>query len=145
MANIDAPHIASTTVLYAPMVRYASIVVGYIEAATALYEPTMRRASIPVPVCISDTHLFPVRIARPLVNISLPAISGTPQVGQMLEASPGVWSGDEPISLAYQWQRCNAAGGSCVDISGETAATYIVRAADVGNTIRVQVTARDGS
>ena len=41
---------------------------------------------------------------------SLPTISGTAQSGQTLTASPGSWSGTQPITYAYQWQRCNSSG-----------------------------------
>jgi fibronectin type 3 domain-containing protein len=74
-------------------------------------------------------------------NVSPPTISGTPQKGQRLAADPGSWNGTPPIAYAYQWRRCNAAGGSCADIAGETAQTYLISSSDIGNTIRVAVTA----
>lgn len=39
-----------------------------------------------------------------------PAISATRHVGDTLTATPGSWSGDEPIRYAYRWQRCGYAG-----------------------------------
>ncbi len=70
------------------------------------------------------------------VNTALPTISGKPTVGARLTASPGTWSGTQPIILHYLWQRCSA---SCVDIDGATASTYTVAAADVGAKIQVEV------
>ena len=82
-------------------------------------------------------------VAGPLppANMSAPTISGTAQEGQMLSADPGSWSGTAPIGYAYQWRRCDAGGGSCVDIIPAAAQTYTLTAADLGSTIRVVVTA----
>ena len=40
-----------------------------------------------------------------------------------------------------QWQRCDAAGNNCSDIAGATAWSYVLTGADVGATIRSEVTA----
>jgi hypothetical protein len=79
-------------------------------------------------------------------NNSPPTISGNAFVGQDLTASPGDWSG-RGINFTYQWLRCNNSGGACGSISGATSQTYKVVSADVGHTIRVQVTAtnKDGT
>ncbi len=154
-----APFIASTTALYTPTVS-RNISPALLASATVLYTPTVRRSSIPVPLISSTTQVLPARLARTLTNVSLPTISGVAQQGQTLVASPGTWSGTEPISYAYQWQRCGAAEGSvvsmfgavyfgqaylppaaCANISGATASNYVVTAADVGSTIRIEVTA----
>jgi hypothetical protein len=73
-------------------------------------------------------------------NLSPPTISGTAQVGQMLTASVGTWSGS-PTSFGFQWRRCNSSGGSCADIFGATGTTYTLGLLDQGLTIRVAVTA----
>jgi len=80
-------------------------------------------------------------------NSAAPTVSGTAQEGQTLTASSGTWSSSSNVSYSYQWQRCNATGAACADISGATAQTYTVGSADVGNTLRVLVTAKnaDGS
>ncbi|HTW42954.1 MAG TPA: LamG-like jellyroll fold domain-containing protein [Solirubrobacteraceae bacterium] len=77
--------------------------------------------------------------AGALASSVAPTISGTPQEGQTLTASPGSWL-DKP-SYAYQWQRCNRLGLQCTSITGATAATYTVAASEVGETLRVRVKA----
>lgn len=76
------------------------------------------------------------------VNTAVPVISGTEQVGQLLSATTGTWtSAAGSLSYAYQWRRAG------VDISGATASSYTLVAADEGATITIAVTATnsDGS
>lgn len=70
-----------------------------------------------------------------------PAVTGTAAVGSQLTASTGTWTGGP--TLTYQWQRCNAAGASCTDVTGATGSTYGVLAADAGSTLVAVVTARN--
>jgi hypothetical protein len=74
-------------------------------------------------------------------NTSAPAISGNPQEGQTLSAAPGSWNGSQPISYAYQWERCDGAGANCGAIGGATGQTYNLSAADLTHTLRVSVKA----
>ena len=76
------------------------------------------------------------------VNVSPPTITGSPQQGQTLTASPGTWNVDD-LAVTYQWQHCDAAGANCTDLAGATQPTYAVGAGDVGFTIRVTATGRD--
>jgi hypothetical protein len=76
-------------------------------------------------------------------NTARPTITGTPQPGEELTTSNGTWSGGV-TSFTYQWQRCDPSGSACADVAGATGKAYGVRAADVGNTLRAQVTARNG-
>jgi hypothetical protein len=73
-------------------------------------------------------------------NIDSPAVTGKPQVKQTLTTTQGTWS-DNATSYSFQWQRCSAAGTSCANISGATAATYKLTTADEGHSVRSAVTA----
>ena len=86
-----------------------------------------------------------MRNAAP-VNTAPPGVSGTPTVGQTLTGSEGSWS-NTPTSFAYQWLRCNGGGNNCASVANGTQNTYTLVGADVGNTMRVRVTATnaDGS
>ena len=75
----------------------------------------------------------------PPVNLTVPVVSGSALVGQTLSATAGTWSGVPSPSFAYQWRR----DGS--PISGATASTYALVAADAGAEITVIVTATNGS
>ena len=74
-------------------------------------------------------------------NTALPAISGTAQTGQTLTTSTGTWSPTATTTYAYEWLRCDSNGSTCVIVTGATAATYGVQGADVGSTLRAEVTA----
>ena len=75
------------------------------------------------------------------VNTEPPTISGTVQAGQTLTATTGTWTGTDPITYQYQWQRCDTTGGSCGNEGGQTHATFVVQNPDIGSTVRVAVTA----
>ncbi len=74
-----------------------------------------------------------------------PAISGNARQGSTLSASNGSWSGSGSLSYRYQWQRCNASGSGCSAIDGATSSSHQLVAADVGATVRVEVTATNSS
>ena len=74
-------------------------------------------------------------------NTARPGISGTEQEGATLTVGNGTWTGTQPISYSYQWQRCDANAGACVLISGATGKTYTLTSADVGRRLRATVTA----
>ena len=77
-------------------------------------------------------------------NTGRPTIGGITKEGDVLTASPGAWTGTQDyIDYEYQWMRCNAGGGACVDITGETQKTYQLKAADVGSRMRVRVNGKD--
>jgi hypothetical protein len=68
----------------------------------------------------------------PVVNVTPPTISGTPQVGSTLTASAGTWS-PTPTLVEYYW----TAGDELVQ--GGTSATYVPTVADLGKVISVYV------
>jgi hypothetical protein len=74
-----------------------------------------------------------------------PSVSGTPQEGDALTANPGSWSGSQPISFSYQWQRCDGNGSNCFSLAGARDRLYTVRREDVGRRLRVLVTASNTS
>lgn len=71
------------------------------------------------------------------VNSVAPAISGVAQVGQVLTAYPGVWSGAP--SFAYQWKN------EGTNLSGATSQTYTLQASDAADTITVTITATNSA
>ena len=77
-------------------------------------------------------------------NTSLPTIAGKAEVGQSLTADPGKWDGTTPITYTYQWQSCPA-GGTCADVKGATKQSYALTSNDVGDTMKVTVTATNSA
>jgi hypothetical protein len=79
------------------------------------------------------------------VNTTPPTITGDSSSGGTLTASPGSWNGVAPITFKYQWLICGPDGNACHDISGATSQSYQPSKNDVGNAVRVKVTATDSS
>lgn len=75
-----------------------------------------------------------VVVVTPL-NTVLPTISGTAQVGQVLTATTGTWTGTAPTSYTYVW----TVGGTVA--SGATTSTYTPVTGDIGKTVTVTVNA----
>ena len=73
-------------------------------------------------------------------NSSAPTISGTTAYNSVLTAANGTWTGN-PTGYTYQWQRASTVGGTYSNISGATSSTYTLTSSDIGNYIKVQVTA----
>ena len=82
---------------------------------------------------------------QPPKNTKLPAITGTARDGETLTADPGEWMSTTALTFAYSWLRCEPDGSSCAGIAGATQQTYRLVGADVGRTMRVQVTATNSS
>ena len=78
-------------------------------------------------------------------NTVLPTISGEAKDENTLTASTGTWTGTPTISYSYQWESCNTSGEACSNISGATASSYAIAHEQVGDTIRVKVTAKNSA
>jgi hypothetical protein len=83
-----------------------------------------------------------VTSAKP-TNTDRPSISGTPAPDNRLQANRGTWVGEQPITYAFRWLRCNADGDNCSELEGATDNDYVVRVGDVGRTLRVRVSGRN--
>ncbi|MCL5671824.1 MAG: putative Ig domain-containing protein, partial [Acidobacteria bacterium] len=91
-----------------------------------------------VPGCSAAVTGTPANTAPPLVM-------GLAQIGSLLGASTGTWSG-VPTNYSYQWYRCDNSGSNCSSIVGGNSQTYALLAgADAGATLRVTVTASNPS
>jgi hypothetical protein len=75
-------------------------------------------------------------------NTSRPRVTGDFHEGSTLTASVGNWTGTQPISFTFQWQRCPPSH-DCFDLSGETDNNYRLTSVDVGNHVRVVVVGRN--
>jgi hypothetical protein len=92
----------------------------------------------------ASTEVVRARGATPR-NTSRPTISGTVREGETLTANPGSWRGDQPITFAFQWFRCNAQLGDCASIPGATSNRYSLTQQHVGLRVLVNVTATNSA
>jgi len=77
-------------------------------------------------------------------NTVLPAVTGTPTVGQTLTTTNGTWAGDATITFARQWQQGNVADAndpSWANISAATNLTYVLVSGNLAKYVRCRVTA----
>jgi len=81
---------------------------------------------------VSDTQSNPLTAVKP---------------GDTVQGNNGSWFCNPPYpgmttcKFDFQWERCNAGGGSCVQIPGAAARLYQVTQQDAGSRLRVSVTA----
>lgn len=73
------------------------------------------------------------------VNTVLPAITGTPTVGQTLTVSNGTWTGSPTPTYTRQWKR------NGTNIASATGTTYVLVVADEDATITCTVTATNSA
>lgn len=92
----------------------------------------------------SDSALASGQAVAPQ-STALPSVSGAAAVGSTLSATSGSWSGDTPMTFAYQWRQCDSSGANCASISGANNSTYTVANGDVGSRLRARVTATNGA
>jgi hypothetical protein len=125
-------------------------------ATGTTYTPTVDDLDFPLQVVVTATSAFGSATATsaatanvatdPPRNLGAPGIAGTAKRTLTLTASAGAWT-PAGATYAYRWQRDEGEGDGFEDITGATAASYVLATADVGATIRVRVTATnvDGS
>ncbi|WP_166791627.1 CAP domain-containing protein [Cryobacterium frigoriphilum] len=82
---------------------------------------------------VAKTSIGTAAVKGTLTATPTPTIAGTAKVGQVVTAATGAWA-PAPVTLLYQWTRSGTA------ITGATASSYTIRAADVGATLTVTVT-----
>jgi hypothetical protein len=81
---------------------------------------------------VSDTQSNPLTAVKP---------------GDTVQGNNGSWFCNPPYpgmttcKFDFQWERCNAGGGSCVQVPGATAQRYQTTQQDAGSRLRVSVTA----
>ncbi|UDY22582.1 hypothetical protein [Nocardioides sp. Kera G14] len=97
-----------------------SVKVWFTDGTTGLTGSALTAvtAAVPVPV---------------IANLTAPTVTGTARVGETLVAGIGTWD-PQPTTWRFQWK----VGGTAV--SGATSSTYVVRPADLGKTVTVDVT-----
>lgn len=78
-----------------------------------------------------------------ITNTVAPTLNGTARQGGTLTTDNGSWVAAPGATYTYAWERCPASGPltSCSPIAGESAASYTLKAADVGERVRARVTA----
>jgi len=79
-------------------------------------------------------------VPAPTSTPTLQGQAALPLVGDKLTVTNGTWSGS-PTKYAYEWDRCDSAGGSCVPITGATTQSYTAATADIGHTLQANVLA----
>lgn len=82
----------------------------------------------------TKTYAATTVVLQGTLTAATPTITGTVKTGSVLTVAPGAW-GPAPVTFAYQWLR------SGTPISGATASTYTLLAADEGAPITATVTA----
>lgn len=85
-----------------------------------------------------------VQPAAPVPN-GAALVTGDTVDGGTLVAEVGSWTGTTPMVFTYRWMRCNAAGGGCRTITGQTTSQYDATSLDVNGTLRVAITATNAA
>lgn len=102
-----------------------------------------RSGGLPDPRCATAAVDFAFSTFAVPRNVSAPRIVGGARAGTLAAAGPGEW--DSPlIGVEYRWLRCPPPGRSgCAAIRGAAGSRYRVSLADLGQVLRVLVTARN--
>jgi hypothetical protein len=134
-AAMSCAPLGATTSTYLVVAADVGFTLRVVETATNS-DGSLTVPSAPTAVVTAQTA--PVNTAEPL-------ISGSPVEGSTVSTTNGTWSGTG-ITFTYQWVRCDAGGGlpdgsDCPSIPGATSSSYSLTASDIGQRLRVQVTA----
>ena len=99
----------------------------------------------------NTVQTYTVTATRNTVATGKPAISGPARVGATLTAAKGTIAdadgtakadnGDTGYAYTYQWVRVD--GADVTDIAGATSGAYTLAAADIGKTVKVEVSFKD--
>ncbi len=81
---------------------------------------------------------------KPTVRAA-PVLSGDARQGSTLTTTVGSWTSATKVRFTYSWLRCDARGNGCAAIPAATAGSYTLTSADVGHTIRSQLTVTNSS
>jgi hypothetical protein len=74
--------------------------------------------------------------------LTKPTKAGTATVGQTITGTNGTFKGDGTVTITRQWIRVQPSGSQSV-IAGQTGATYVLAAGDLGKKVIFQNTGTD--
>ncbi|GAA1397707.1 S8 family serine peptidase [Luteococcus peritonei] len=135
-SSMAAPHVSGA----AALVLQARPTWTPAQVGTQILNQSTRNVMTGLPTGTPNRLLYTLGGITPgaLERIGRPTISGTPRVGQVLTANPGVW-GSGTVALGYQWYRISSTGRSTA-IPGARARTYRLTTADRGSKVMLRVT-----
>ena len=140
---VIASSIAPTTLSYgfsslAPGVTYRlGVRATYLNGAGASVTTDLKEISVST---LIDTSYKPAINTNPVITLPYAL---NPIVGATLTSSAGVWTSVPAVSsYTYQWQRsADLTTPIWNDISGATSLNYVVASVDVGQLLRIRITA----
>ena len=92
--------------------------------------------STPTPVIAADA---PAGVP----TTEVPIVSGEPEPGELLTATPGASTGGGALTYSYRWLRCTSLHSLCMVIPGAESQSYRVTPDDLGMRLRVVVIVRN--
>ncbi len=113
-------------------------VLGYGTTSADTSAGRLVTAGRPVAATTLGNGIAPANTAAPVLSVL------HPMLGKVVSASAGTWS-NSPLRYGYQWERCNASGGSCVSIGGAINREYTPKEGDLGSTLLARVSATNAN
>ena len=133
-----------TLTLVSAVAAGETVTVGYTVPVGANASPLRDDAGNPVAGFSGEAVRNDTAAPLNTAPTGLPTIAGTAQVGETLTASPaGIADADGLAGAVFAWQWIANDGAADADIAGATSATYVLTAAEAGQTIKVRVTFTD--